>query len=69
MKISHASKDDVDTAVKSARKAFMTTWGNRIQASERGAVLNRLADLMERDKDRLAAVESLNTGKGIRIAR
>lgn len=29
----------------------------------------KLADLMERDQDKLAAVESLNSGKGIRIAR
>lgn len=40
-----------------------------MQAVERGAVLLRLADIMERDKEKLAAVESLNSGKGIRIAR
>ncbi|KAK4688186.1 hypothetical protein P7C73_g1926, partial [Tremellales sp. Uapishka_1] len=65
----HASKEDVDTAVRAARKAFRTTWGNNVQATERAALLFKLADLMERDIDRLAALESLNSGKGIRIAR
>ncbi|KAI9634243.1 aldehyde dehydrogenase domain-containing protein [Dioszegia hungarica] len=69
LSIAHASSEDVDAAVKSARLAFKTTWGNNVHAAERGAALNRLADLMERDKDRLAAVESLNSGKGIRMAR
>lgn len=67
--VAHASKDDVDTAVKAARKAFKTTWGLKVPGNERGALLLKLADLMERDQDKLAAVESLNSGKGIRIAR
>ncbi|ORX35562.1 aldehyde dehydrogenase domain-containing protein [Kockovaella imperatae] len=67
--ISHATKDDVDRAVKAARKAFETTWANNVTAAERGRLLFKLADLMERDTDKLAAVESLNTGKGVRMAR
>jgi aldehyde dehydrogenase (NAD+) len=31
--------------------------------------LLKLADLMERDQEKLAAVESLNGGKGIRVAK
>ncbi|ORY21001.1 aldehyde dehydrogenase domain-containing protein [Naematelia encephala] len=65
----HASKEDVDKAVKAARKAFKTTWGNNIQATKRAAVLFKLADLMERDTERLAALESITTGKGIRMVR
>ena len=56
-KISHASKADVDDAVKAARTAFNTTWGTKIQGAERGAYLNKLADLMERDIEKLAALE------------
>jgi aldehyde dehydrogenase (NAD+) len=67
--VAHASTDDVESAVQAARRAFTTTWGNNVMAAERGAVLHRLADLMERDTERLAAVESLNSGKGIRMAR
>jgi len=55
--------------VKAARKAFKTTWGLRKAGNERGALLLKLADLMERDQDKLAAVESLNGGKGIRVAK
>nr|ODN86945.1 aldehyde dehydrogenase (NAD+) [Cryptococcus depauperatus CBS 7841] len=69
LSFAHASTEDVDTAVKAARKAFRTTWGNNIPAAERGALLNKLADLLERDTDRIAALESINSGKGIRIAR
>ncbi|WVQ81729.1 hypothetical protein IAT38_003854 [Cryptococcus sp. DSM 104549] len=65
----HAGKEDVDKAVAAARKAFKTTWGNNIMATERAAYLNKLADLIERDADKLAALESINSGKGVRIAR
>lgn len=56
-KIAHASKSDVDDAVKAARTAFNTTWGTKITGAERGAFLNKLADLMERDIEKLAALE------------
>lgn len=69
MDVAHATKEDVNTAVKAARKAFKTTWGLKIPGNERGALLLKLADLMERDQDKLAAVESLNGGKGIRVAK
>ena len=55
--IHHASKADVDEAVKIARKAFKTTWGVNVTGAERGRLLNKLADLMERDADKLAALE------------
>ncbi|TYJ57766.1 hypothetical protein B9479_001620 [Cryptococcus floricola] len=65
----HAQGEDIDIAVKAARKAFKTTWGTTLPAAQRGALLNKLADLVERDADKLAALESLNSGKGVRIAR
>jgi acyl-CoA reductase-like NAD-dependent aldehyde dehydrogenase len=37
LSFSHATKEDVDWAVKAARKAFQTTWGNNIHATERAA--------------------------------
>ncbi|RXK35242.1 hypothetical protein M231_07496 [Tremella mesenterica] len=67
--ISHASLQDVDDTVHSAKRAFQTTWGTQIPSSERARIMFKLADLMERDTEKLAALESLNTGKGIRIAR
>ncbi|WVW85191.1 hypothetical protein I302_107229 [Kwoniella bestiolae CBS 10118] len=65
----HAKKEDVDRAVKSSRKAFKTVWGNNVAATERAALLNKFADLIERDAAKIGALESLNSGKGVRIAR
>lgn len=64
-----ASDADVDSAVKAARKAFNTTWGKNSLPSERARLINKLADLIERDAQHLGELESANSGKGIRIAR
>ena len=55
---------DVDRAVKAARAAFQlgSPW-RRMDASERGRLLNRLADLIERDRTNLASLETLDNGK------
>ncbi|KAG2152144.1 aldehyde dehydrogenase domain-containing protein [Suillus cothurnatus] len=63
------SVKDIDIAVAAARKAFDTTWGKNVTGFERSRLLNKLADLMERDQDILAEVESLNNGKPFKIAR
>uniref|UniRef100_A0A1I8QDB6 Aldehyde dehydrogenase domain-containing protein n=1 Tax=Stomoxys calcitrans TaxID=35570 RepID=A0A1I8QDB6_STOCA len=59
-----AGKEDVDIAVKAARNAFKlgSPW-RRMDASQRGVLLNRLADLMERDFVYLASLETLDNGK------
>ncbi|TNY21893.1 putative aldehyde dehydrogenase [Rhodotorula diobovata] len=67
--VAHAKQADVDAAVVSSRKAFRTTWGTNAAPEERARLLNKLADLMERDVQFLAELESLNGGKGVRIAR
>ena len=56
-----ASPDDVQWALDSAFKA-QKEWGRR-SGVERGAVLRRLAELVERDKDRLARLLSQEQGK------
>lgn len=66
--ISHASDEDVDNAVKAARDAFENTWGTNVDAGERIALINKLADLLERDTKIVAALESLDSGKGVRMA-
>ncbi len=58
-----ASKDDVDIAVKSARKAFEEGPWAKTSAKERSRLLYRLADLIEENIQELAALESLNNGK------
>ncbi|KQY93903.1 aldehyde dehydrogenase [Caulobacter sp. Root1455] len=60
---------DVDRAVAAARAAFEDgRWRDQGPRAKK-AVLFRLAELMERDAEDLALLESLDTGKPIRDAR
>jgi hypothetical protein len=58
-----ASREDVDLAVAAARTAFETTWGTNIAAGERGRLVNILADKLEQAVDKIAYIESLDSGK------
>ncbi|XP_030073381.1 aldehyde dehydrogenase, mitochondrial-like isoform X2 [Microcaecilia unicolor] len=62
--VAEGDKADVDKAVKAAKEAFKlgSPW-RRMDASHRGVLLNRLADLIERDKTYLATLETLDNGK------
>lgn len=53
--VESASSEDVDLAVEISEKAF-SGWKD-VPGAERGRLLNKLADLMERDSDLLAAIE------------
>jgi aldehyde dehydrogenase (NAD+) len=66
--VAEGDKADIDLAVKSARKAFEEGPWSKMNASERGRLLNKLADLIEQNKDELAALESLDNGKPLRDA-
>lgn len=63
-----ATEKDVDIAVAAARKAFNGVW-RRTTPQQRGIYLLKLADLLEKNKDLLASVESLDNGKSINMAR
>ena len=56
---------DVDKAVAAARKAFDNGPWRKMDARERGAIMYRLADLIEAELDELAALETLDNGKPI----
>ncbi|MBI3863776.1 MAG: aldehyde dehydrogenase family protein [Planctomycetia bacterium] len=60
---------DIDRAAKAARKAFESGDWPKMDARDRGRLLNRLADLAERHLDELAALETLDNGKPVRDAR
>lgn len=66
---SAGSEKDIDRAVAAARAAFKTTWGKNVTGVERSRLINKLADLIERDAQELAELESLNNGKPVKIAR
>ena len=61
-KIALADKSDVDMAVSAARKAFQETWST-VTPSEKAKLIWKLADLMERDKQVLEELETLDNGK------
>ena len=62
--VDQAGPDDVEAAVAAARAAFDDPRGWRVApVAERSGVLRRIADLLQRDKEHLARVETLDTGK------
>lgn len=62
--VQEGDKPDIDKAVKAATEAFRlgSPW-RTMDASQRGNLLNKLADLMERDRVLLASLETLDNGK------
>ena len=67
--IAEADAPDVERAVHAARAAFhsKSPW-RRMSASQRGRLLNKLADLIEENIDELARLESLDNGKPYSVA-
>jgi aldehyde dehydrogenase (NAD+) len=63
-RVAEAQAPDVDRAVAAARKAFEGRWG-KATGPTRSMLLNRLADLIEKHKEELAALETLDNGKPI----
>jgi betaine-aldehyde dehydrogenase len=62
--VAAASAQDVDVAVAAARRQLDGEWG-ALPGSVRGQILNRVADLIERDAERLAVLEALDIGKPV----
>jgi aldehyde dehydrogenase (NAD+) len=65
--VAEARAEDVDRAVSAARRAFEDRGGawRKLSASERGRLLWKLADLVEKHIDELAELETLDNGKPI----
>ncbi|MEY4346565.1 MAG: hypothetical protein RJA68_68 [Actinomycetota bacterium] len=66
--IALAGKNDVDAAVKAARKAYTTTW-SKMSGKERGKYLFRIARIMQERSREFAVLETLDNGKPIRESR
>jgi len=67
--VAEGDREDIDRAVKAARSAFETGPWSKISPSERGRMMWRLADLIEKYKEEFAQLESLDNGKPLKIAR
>src|SRR3989449_1547020 len=65
--VADSDSRDVDLAVAAAEKAF-ADW-SRTPATERSRILLRIADLIERDLEKFARAESIDTGKPLSLAR
>src|SRR5437016_7990207 len=65
--VADSGKADVDLAVAAAEAAF-ADWSKK-PAAERSKVLLRIADLIERDLEKLSRAESIDTGKPLSLAR
>jgi aldehyde dehydrogenase (NAD+) len=68
-KVQEADAADVEIAVKAAREAFDNGPWSRMAAFERGRLIHKLADLMEKNADELAMLETMDNGKPYKIAR
>ncbi len=67
--VARGGKADMDLAVKAARRAFENPEWRKMNAMDRTKLLLKLADLIERDADELAVLESLDNGKPAHQAR
>jgi phenylacetaldehyde dehydrogenase len=67
--VAEGDREDIDRAVKAARAAFETGPWSKISPSERGRMMWRLADLIEKHTEEFAQLESLDNGKPLKIAR
>ncbi len=66
--VHEATEKDVDIAVSAARKAFEGSW-RHVSPEQRGRYLVNLANLFEENLDTLAAIESLDNGKAVSMAK
>ena len=67
--VDQAGPDDVDRAVAAARRAFDDGPWRATTTGERGAILGRIADMLQRDKEQIARTETLDTGKTLAESR
>jgi len=68
-RVAEGDREDIDRAVKAARKAFEHGPWPKLTASERGRLIWKLADLLEKNLEEFAQLESLDNGKPLTIAR
>jgi aldehyde dehydrogenase (NAD+) len=66
--VSEASAEDVDLAVRAARKAYTKVW-SKMSGRERSKYLFRIARLLQERSRELAVLESIDNGKPIKESR
>lgn len=67
--VAEGDKEDIERAVVAARRAFESGPWSKITPSERGRLIWKLSDLVEKNLEELAQLETLDNGKPIGVAR
>jgi phenylacetaldehyde dehydrogenase len=67
--VAEGDREDIEQAVRAARKAFDDGPWRRMSASERGRLIWKVADLLEQHLEEFAYIESLDNGKPLKIAK
>jgi phenylacetaldehyde dehydrogenase len=67
--IAEGDAEDIDRAVRAARRAFEDGPWSKMTASERGRIIWRIGDLILEHTDELAQLESLDNGKPFGVAQ
>ena len=67
--VAAGDKKDIDRAVKAARAAFESGPWRKMTPSDRGRAIWKLADLLEKNLEEFARLESLDNGKPLTVAR
>jgi phenylacetaldehyde dehydrogenase len=67
--VAEGVKEDIEKAVRAARKAFESGPWPRMTPSERGRLIWKLADMIEEHLEEFAQLETLDNGKPITVSR
>jgi phenylacetaldehyde dehydrogenase len=67
--VAEGDSEDIDRAVMTARAAFDSGPWTKMTPSERGRIIHRIGDLILEHGDELAALETLDNGKPLAVAR
>lgn len=67
--VAWGEKEDINRAVSAARKAFESPAWSKMKANERGKLLWTLADLLEKNLEEFAYLETLDNGKPLKVAK
>ncbi len=67
--VAEGDREDINRAVKAARKAFDSGPWSEMTASERGRLIWKLGDLLEKHQEEFSQLESLDNGKPLTVAR
>jgi len=66
--VAEGDREDIERAVKAARRAFESGPWSKMTASQRGRLIWKLADLLEEHLEEFAQLETLDNGKPVAVA-